>query len=197
MFHFDRLILTRHIVGRLTLLAMNHRRNDLSNRQSVFLRELEIAFIVGRHAHHRARAVIHQHVIRDPNRQQLAVERIDGQLPGIHAELLFFCRLVFSFDRARRFDLFSKLQHVVFQRRAFEQLRQNRVLSRDHDRSRAKDRVDASGEHTDLFLKIFDSEIDIRAFAATHPIALALDDFFRPAAFNLFDVLRPAPPRIS
>ena len=51
--------------------------DHLGDRQPVLFREVEIALVVRGHAHHRARAVFGQHVVRHPNRHALARERID------------------------------------------------------------------------------------------------------------------------
>ena len=40
--------------------------------------EFEVALVVRRHGHDRARAVAHQHEVADPDRDLLAAERIDG-----------------------------------------------------------------------------------------------------------------------
>ena len=58
-----------------------------------------------------------------------------------------------------------------------------------HDCSRAKDRIDARGKHTDSLVEVFDGEINEGTFAPSHPIALAFQDLLRPAGFDLFDVL--------
>ena len=58
-----------------------------------------------------------------------------------------------------------------------------------HDCSRAKDRIDARRKHANFFIKVFDGEINERTLAASHPIALALQDLLGPAIFDLFDVL--------
>ena len=63
------------------------------------------------------------------------------------------------------------------------------MLGRKHDRRRAEDRVDARGEHTNLLVAVLHREIDVGAFAAADPVALALEDLFRPARFDLLDVL--------
>ena len=55
---------------------------------AVALRELEIALIVRRHAHDRALAVGHQHVVGDPDRDRLAGERMAHVQAGRHAALL-------------------------------------------------------------------------------------------------------------
>ena len=72
----------------------------------ILLRELEVALVMPWHAHDGARAVVHQDIIRNPDRHPLAVVRIDGEMPGRHAVLLdradvagfraFFCSSISS-----------------------------------------------------------------------------------------------------
>ncbi len=114
--HVHRLIRARTDIDAFTLLPVHDGCNHLPNRQRVFFRELEIAFIMGRHAHHRTRTVVHQHVIGDPDWQQLSIEGIDGQASGVHAQLFFFFGCVRGLDRPRGFHLLRELHHVVFQR---------------------------------------------------------------------------------
>jgi hypothetical protein len=52
------------------------------------LGELEVAGVVGRHGHDGARAVADQHVVGDPDRDRLAVDRVDRVRTGEHARLL-------------------------------------------------------------------------------------------------------------
>ena len=50
--------------------------DHLLDRQPVFLREREVALVVRGHAHHRAVAVAHQHVVADPHFDLLAGQRM-------------------------------------------------------------------------------------------------------------------------
>ena len=63
------------------------RRDDRADGDAVALGELEVAGVVGRHGHDRARAVVHQDVVGDPDGDALAGEGIDGLLPGVDAVL--------------------------------------------------------------------------------------------------------------
>ena len=55
---------------------------------SYFCGEFVIALVVGGHAHDGAGAVVHQDVVRHPDRHLLAVVRIDGIAAGVDAMLL-------------------------------------------------------------------------------------------------------------
>ena len=67
------------------VIGAGHHTHD---RQRELLRELEVAFVVARHAHHGAGAVLHQHVVGDPDRNRLSGGRIDRFGTGEDACLL-------------------------------------------------------------------------------------------------------------
>ena len=64
------------------------RLDDDRDRQVVLPRELEVALIVSRHAHHGARAVLAEHEVRDPDRHRPIGERIDRRPPRVEAFFL-------------------------------------------------------------------------------------------------------------
>ena len=74
--------------------------DHLLDRQAVFLREREVALVVRRHAHHRAVAVAHQHVVADPDCDLLAGQRMRDEEAGRHAFL--FHRREVGFHHASR-----------------------------------------------------------------------------------------------
>ena len=51
----------------------------LGNGQAVLLRELVVPFVMGGHAHDRARAVVHEHVVGGEDRHLLPGEGMDAQ----------------------------------------------------------------------------------------------------------------------
>src|SRR5215204_5743292 len=62
------------------------------------------------------------------------------------------------------------------------------MLRGQHKRRRSVDSVDTRGEHTDLLVAVLDRKLDIRAFAASDPVTLALQNFLGPTVFDLLDV---------
>ena len=64
------------------------RRDDLADLDAVLLGERVVALVVGGHGHDRAGAVLHQHVVGDPDRDRLAVDRVDRVAAGEDAVLL-------------------------------------------------------------------------------------------------------------
>ena len=63
------------------------RRRPRHDRQVERLGELEVALVVAGDGHDRAGAVAHQHVVGDPDRDRLAVHRVDGVGAGEDAGL--------------------------------------------------------------------------------------------------------------
>jgi hypothetical protein len=61
--------------------------DDLFDGQVVLLGEGEVALVMGRHAHHGAVAVAHQHVVADPHLDLLAGERVGDEQAGGQAFL--------------------------------------------------------------------------------------------------------------
>src|SRR5262249_9259294 len=58
------------------------RKNHDADFDSVLMRKLVIAFIMRRHRHDGASAIVHQNVIRYPDRDFFLIERIDGVAVG-------------------------------------------------------------------------------------------------------------------
>src|SRR6266850_7719846 len=62
------------------------------------------------------------------------------------------------------------------------------MFGRKHYCRGAENRIDPRCEHPNLLVAVLQREVDVSAFAAPHPIALALENFFRPGRFDLLDV---------
>ena len=136
-------------IARIVIRSARHRRrNHALDRQPILRRKLEVALIMRRHAHNRARAVVRQDVIRHPDRQRLAVERIHRHLapsrtpcfsmvPMSPASRAAFCSaIIFSTAGA---SSASDVAHCLHQR----------MLRSKLDRRRAEDRIDPRREHRD------------------------------------------------
>ena len=81
-------------------IGAGRRRDHALDRQLVLRGELEVALVVGRHRHHRAFAVTHQHVVGDPHRELLAGERMHDEQAGRHAFLFLRRELGFHHGAA-------------------------------------------------------------------------------------------------
>ncbi len=62
---------------------------DAFDRQVEFAGELEVAAVMGRHRHNGAAAVADEHVVGNPDGDQLLVDRVDGVCPDKLAAFLF------------------------------------------------------------------------------------------------------------
>ena len=120
------------------------RCHDDPDRQIELPGELEIALVVRGHGHDRARAVLAQHEIGDPDRHRFTREWVDGTSPCVESLLL---------DRATHpccAVLRSECLHLLAERgRVWRRLRKDadeRMLGGEQHERCAVDRVDAGGE---------------------------------------------------
>ena len=110
-------------------------------------REGEVALVVRGHGHDRAGAVAEQHVVGDPDRDALAVDRVDGVRAQRHAGLLAVGRESVDLRLAARLESVGVDASFCD---GVGQLLDQRVLRRqDHERG-AEQRVRPRGEDTDL-----------------------------------------------
>ena len=141
------------------------------------------------HGHNRARAVLHQDKIPNPNRNLLVVKGIHGVASG---EEPFFLhgRQVFGF--------YGGLPHLGEPRfgfcgrgGAFEQLRSQRMRGRKNHRRCAVNRVDAGGENLDWASTCGagHGKLHLCALRFANPIFLHQDDALGPSAFELFQII--------
>ena len=154
-----------------------------TNFEFVFLGELVVPFVMGRHAHDGAGAIVDEDVVRDPDRNLLAVEWIDGVAAGIDA-------MLFDFANVADFPGLALLGNQLINRGAehvviFGQPSHQRMLRGELQRCRAENSVDTRGEDGDRRMfrigRAIDLEIHQGAFAPADPVALHGTDFFRPA----------------
>ena len=152
------------------------RGDDLPDLDPVALGERVVALVVGGHRHDRARAVLHQHVVRDPDRDHLAVDGVHGVPAGEDAVLLL--RLALD-GRARRRapDVVGDLGLVL---RPGRQRPDQRMLRRQDEECRAEKRVGPGREDGQLLPAPLDRERHPRALRAADPVPLHGQDAVRP-----------------
>ncbi len=143
--------------------------DHLFDRQPVLLGELEIAFVVRRHAHHRAVAVAHQHVVADPDLDLFAGQRMVDEYPRRHA-LLFHGRHVGFHHRA----VLAFVDEGGELRVALRGMGRQRMLGGDGAEGHAHDGVGAGGEHPEFFLLAveFVGKGEAHAGALADPVGL-------------------------
>ena len=146
------------------------RRSHARNLEAEVLREFEIALILAGRGHDCAGAVAHQHVVGDPNRDVFVGEDVVRVCAGEDAG--------FFLDRGHPLDfsLAARLGDVGFDLRALRwssDLRDQRMLGREHHERYAEDCVGTRREKADFFIRVTgDGEGEFRAFAAADPVAL-------------------------
>ena len=122
--------------------------HDLDDRQAELLRERVIALVVRGAREHRAGAVAREHVVGDPDRDLLAVDRVDRERAGQHAGLRRIGRLVGAIALAALADLLA-IRRDRRLLRGRRDLIDERMLGREHDVRAAEQRVGARREHGD------------------------------------------------
>ena len=116
--------------------------DDLLDRQSVFSGEREVALVVAGHAHDRAVAVAHQHIVGDPHLDRFVGDR----MPDVQARrhpFLFHGGEIGLDHRAAPAFVDERGERRVGLRRVLRQ----RMLRGDRAIRHAHDRVGAGGEH--------------------------------------------------
>ena len=138
------------------------------------------------HRHDRTGAVVHQHVISNPDRNFLARERIDRVMTGRDSCFRAIVRdAVFFVFRLRFLDVGGELGV-----RARETLGE-RVLGCEHYERGTVDGVESGGEDADRVVPIGaigaigEREVDPGAFRAANPILLERQDRRRPSLQRL------------
>ena len=154
--------------------------------QPVGAGEVQVPLVVRGHRHDRPGAVVGQHVVGGPHRDQLAVDRVDRVPAEEDAGLLAFGGL--PLDVGQLPDLFHVGAELGQAVRGADLLGQRRV-GRHHEERGPVQRVGPGGEHGDRLVAAFKREADLGALGAADPVALHQQDAVRPAALELLGVL--------
>ena len=149
--------------------------NHAGDRQAIFGGEFEIALVMPRHRHHRARAVFHQHEIGDVDGQVFAGEGVLRADSGIEAQL--FRRFQLRRSGAALLAQVDELCRVAIDRR--NALRQ-RMIRGHGDKAGTEDRIGPRGVDRQAFT-VRQVEGKLQALALADPVFLHHADLFRPA----------------
>ena len=174
-------------------------RHHLIDRQIEDLREIEVALIMRRHGHDRARAVGGEHIVGDEDRDLVAVHGIYA-----HHACQTNARLLLVQLRALKIALGGGLPLIrlhlvgVVNRPICEPFRDQRMLRRQHHVCRPEERVAPCGEYGDGISPTRPTsnhpEIHQRARGFADPVALHLLDALGPV--KLIEI-RKQPLRVS
>ncbi len=151
--------------------------HDLADRQAVALGELTVALVVRGHGHDRAGAVVHQHVVGDPDRDRLVRRRVGGVEAGEDACLLLGTRALVNPLGQSRLHVLPQLVRVG---RALGQRVHERMLGREHEEGRAEHGVRPRREDRHVDIQLVDPEEQLGALGAADPVALDRDRPLRP-----------------
>ncbi|MNS52788.1 hypothetical protein D3C72_855150 [compost metagenome] len=153
--------------------AFEHRLH----RQAEGLGELPVTLVMPGHGHDGARAVGGEHVVRDPDRNFLAVGRVHGHGAGERAGLLLGEIRAVQVALERGLLLVSRDGGLLG---LGGDLVDERVLGGQNRVGRAEERVRAGGEDREAVLGAGDLEGHLGAFRAADPVALHLLDVLGP-----------------
>ena len=167
--------LERH---RRVFLRLRHFPNHPPNFDAILGRKLIVPLIVTWHAHNRARPILHQNVVRHPDRHPLAAVRIDRKPPQRNPFLLDGAQVIRLLGHLLLVDHRADLPLQIHVARG--QHRHQRMLRRKLHAGRAKDRVHPRREHANLLACLLDREIDLGPLAAPDPVALHGANLLRP-----------------
>ena len=143
-------------------VVVDHRHD----RQLERIGELPVALVVRGHGHDRAGAVLHQHVVGDPDRDPLAVDRVGREAASEDTGLLARPpgrRSAGARNARVRLDLIGALG-------ALDQPADERALGREHEERRAEQRVGPSREDGDVEVELLDAEEHLGALGAPDPV---------------------------
>ena len=164
----------RHPLGVVLAARSGH---DAPDRQPELARELEVALVVRGHGHDGAGPVGGQHVVRDPDGDPLAVDRVDRLRADRHPGLLALGRQALDLGLPPRpLDIGPHRLAVL----GSGHLVHERVLRRQDHEGHAKQGVRARGVDAHRLGLAFDREVDLHAVAAPDPVRLHGPDLLRP-----------------
>ena len=136
-----------------------------------------VALVVGRDGHDRAGAIAGEHVVGDPHGDALVVDRIDRVGTGEDAG--FFARGVLAVALGFGADGFGVFVHGGALFRCGD-LRDERMLGREHHVGRTEQGVGAGRVDGDFFPDAIEREIHERPLGTSDPIFLQQLDRVRP-----------------
>ncbi len=146
--------------------------------------KLEVALIAAGNGHDCAGAVVHQHVVGYPNRNQSAVDGVldiaAGERPVLGA--LPYLPLDGGLAGRARHNLVDCVRVLV----ALDQPSNQRMLGGEQEERAAEQRVRSSGEYGDALVGglvglVTERELDLGAFATADPVGLHALDALGPA----------------
>ena len=165
--------------------------DDRLDRQHIFLCKREVAFVMRRHAHHRAVAVRDQYIVADPDFDLLAGDWMRDQQTGRHAFL--FHRRHVGFDDAAEFAFGDEGGEFGI---GFGGEGSQRMFRCDSAKGHALDRVGASREDpqfavVDQFVAIMNRVLEREAHAGrfADPVGLHRPYSLGPAGQFIVDMV--------
>ena len=152
--------------------------DDPADLEAVLRGEVEVAGVVARDGHDRARAVLEQHVVGDPHGDPLAVDGVDDGAPQRHARLLAVGRSALLL--LLRQHLVDVVADRVLVLRPRGEAQHVGVLGRHDEERRAEQRVRAGGEDGVVDRRVLAAERHLGPGGPADPVALHGDHVLGP-----------------
>ncbi len=170
--------------GEWTIGVFSFISNHTHDRQFERGGELEIALVVARHRHDRARPVTHQNIVGDPDRNTFAVDRIDRMAAREDTRFLFV-RLLALYQIGLRHDLHVRANDrgLRIRRHPFDQ----RMLGCEYHVGGAEQGVWSSREHPQYAVVTRKCEVHLCTHTPAYPVGLCFASDVRPV--NVSDVV--------
>ena len=152
--------------------------DDDLDGQSVLAGEVEVALVVGGHRHDHARAVVHHHVVRRPQRHLFAGVGV-GHMEA-REDALLGGRLGGALRGGDQRLARDEVGHLALAGRTGQELLQQRMLRGDRHERHAVDRVGPRREDRTGVAGLAEREVDARALGAPDPVGLHLAHLIGP-----------------
>ena len=149
-------------------LNARRRLNHLNDRQVEDAGEFVVAAVVRRHGHDGTRAVGHQHIIGNPDRDRPSIDGIDGEGAGEYAGFLVGLGAFLLAEIFRAIDVDAHGGGLFGSGEFIDQ----GMLRREHHVSGAEQRIGPRGVNGEISAGAGNGETHVGALRAANPVAL-------------------------
>ena len=164
-------------------------QDDRNDRQIILTCKFEVALVTARNRHYRTSTVIAHDVVGNPNRNLVAIDRVN-HIAARESTMLFTIALR-AFNRTYFCGRFYEGVHCLFIFRTLNELLNQGAFRCKQEKATTKERIGARGKNRNnvVFCRVFWSvsllvtknEIYFSTLRATNPVCLHLLNAFRPA----------------
>ena len=169
-------------IGNDALLCVEALLTDIGSldkrdyRQVEVLGESIVTAVVCRYSHDGSRAISGEHILRNPNRNTVACERVDGIRAREHARYMMVGH-TFKLSTALHIGkVFVDIGLLVVCSQFLYEL----ALRCQHHERNSEHRIGTCCEDSEVLVAVLDGELHLRSFRPSYPVALRLLDGIAP-----------------